>query len=84
MRCILAWFSWDLLISSEPLDRAGYCPAIDMKQLYKRQQQVLDNLEHKNISHAHSSGPWEGPKLREPKSWKYAIPWCQKLSKQRH
>ncbi|CAO2187123.1 unnamed protein product, partial [Urochloa humidicola] len=51
-----------------------YCPAIDMKSLYERHQQRLDCLEYKNLAHAHSSDPDEGPKLKEPKTWKYAIP----------
>jgi hypothetical protein len=33
-----------------------YCPAIDMKPLYQR----LDSLEHRDLSHAHSSNPYEG------------------------
>jgi hypothetical protein len=37
-----------------------YCPAIDLKPLYKRHQHRLDNLEYKNISLAHSSNPYEG------------------------
>jgi Leucine-rich repeat (LRR) protein len=37
-----------------------YCPAIDMKGLYKCHQQLLDSLEVKDISHAHSSDPEEG------------------------
>lgn len=37
-----------------------YCPAIDTKPLYKRHQQHLDNLEKRDLSHAHSSNPDEG------------------------
>ncbi|XP_062200892.1 putative disease resistance protein RGA4 [Phragmites australis] len=54
-----------------------YCPAIDMKPLYKYHQERLNNLERRDLSHAHSSHPREGPKLRDPKTWKYAIPWCK-------
>ncbi|KAJ1267442.1 hypothetical protein BS78_07G056100, partial [Paspalum vaginatum] len=36
-----------------------YCPAIDMKPLYKRHQQRLDSLEERDLSHAHSSNPNE-------------------------
>ncbi|WVZ94936.1 hypothetical protein U9M48_040762 [Paspalum notatum var. saurae] len=36
-----------------------YCPAIDMKPLYKRHQQRLDSLERRDLSHAHSSDPRE-------------------------
>ncbi|KAG2538814.1 hypothetical protein PVAP13_9NG419200 [Panicum virgatum] len=61
-----------------------YCPAIDMKPLYKLDQQRLDRLEVRHLSHAHSSDPHEGAKLREPKSWKYAIPRCQDWAIQRH
>ncbi|KQJ86490.1 putative disease resistance protein RGA1 [Brachypodium distachyon] len=51
-----------------------YCPAMNMKPIYERQQQV-GSLEHRwNMSRAHSSDPAEGPKWRDPKSWKYAIP----------
>ncbi|CAM0145552.1 unnamed protein product [Urochloa decumbens] len=54
----------------------SYCPAIDVKQFYKRNQQLLDNLEYKDILNAHlTHHPSEGPKLTEPKSWKYALPW---------
>ncbi|CAO2150643.1 unnamed protein product [Urochloa humidicola] len=53
-----------------------YCPAIDLKQFCKCHQQLLDSLEFRDISRAHSSKPDEGPKLTEPKSRKYAIPWC--------
>ncbi|CAO2205879.1 unnamed protein product [Urochloa humidicola] len=56
----------------------GYCPAIDMKPLYERHQQRLDNLVHRDLSYAHSSDPFEGPKLKGPKSWKYAIPGCRR------
>jgi len=51
--------------------RIEYCPAMDMKQFNKN---VLDGLVQKEISHARSSDPHEGPKLWEPRSWKYAIP----------
>jgi hypothetical protein len=37
-----------------------YCPAMDMKPLYKLDQQRLDRLEYRDISHAHSSDPREG------------------------
>jgi Leucine-rich repeat (LRR) protein len=37
-----------------------YCPAIDMEPLYGRHQQRLDSLEHRDLSHAHSSDPDEG------------------------
>ncbi|CAN6275423.1 unnamed protein product [Urochloa humidicola] len=56
-----------------------YCPAIDMKGFYKCHQQRLDSLEVKHLSHAHSSDPREGPKLREPKTWLYAVPQCLRL-----
>jgi len=61
-----------------------YCPAIDMKPLYKLDQQRLDRLEVRDLSHAHSSDPYDGAKLREPKSWKYAIPGCQDWAIRRH
>ncbi|CAL5010373.1 unnamed protein product [Urochloa decumbens] len=32
-----------------------YCPVVDMKPLYQRHQQRLDNLEHRYLSRAHSS-----------------------------
>ncbi|RLN03777.1 hypothetical protein C2845_PM13G04110 [Panicum miliaceum] len=51
-----------------------YCPAIDMNPLYKRHQQRLESLEERDLSHAHSRNPREGPKLKDPKTWKYAIP----------
>ncbi|CAL4996930.1 unnamed protein product [Urochloa decumbens] len=54
-----------------------YCPAIDMKTLFERHQQRLDSLEERNLSHARSSDPDEGPKLKDPKSWKYVIPACR-------
>ncbi|KAL6845697.1 hypothetical protein ACP4OV_024520 [Aristida adscensionis] len=54
-----------------------YCPVINMKPLYERLQQGLVNPEHRDLSHAHSSDPWKGPKLRDPKSWKYLIPGCR-------
>jgi len=54
-----------------------YCPAINMKPLYGHLQQRVDSLEFMDISRAGSSDPYEGPKLWEPKSWKYAIPGCQ-------
>ncbi|KAL6847156.1 hypothetical protein ACP4OV_023009 [Aristida adscensionis] len=53
-----------------------YCPSIEIKSLYKRHQQRLDGLEIRDLSNAHSSDPKEGPKLSDPKSWKYAIPGC--------
>jgi len=37
-----------------------YCSAIDTKPLYKRHRQRLDNLEERDLSHAHSSDPREG------------------------
>jgi len=37
-----------------------YCPAIDMKPLYKLDQQRLDRLQVRDLSHAHSSDPDEG------------------------
>ncbi|KAJ1267445.1 hypothetical protein BS78_07G056400 [Paspalum vaginatum] len=52
--------------------RIEHCPAIDMKPLYKIHQQRLDSIEI--TDHAHSSDPLEGPKMKDPKSWKYAIP----------
>ncbi|TVU23450.1 hypothetical protein EJB05_25817, partial [Eragrostis curvula] len=61
-----------------------YCPAIDLKPLYKRHQQRLDSLAEKDISHAHSCDPSEGPKLRELRSWKYAIPGVQDWTKRHH
>ncbi|KAG2549971.1 putative disease resistance protein RGA4 [Panicum virgatum] len=61
-----------------------YCPSIDMKPLYKLDQQRLDRLEVRDLSHAHSSDPYDGAKLREPKSWKYAIPGCQDWAIRRH
>uniref|UniRef100_A0ACD5TYJ4 Uncharacterized protein n=1 Tax=Avena sativa TaxID=4498 RepID=A0ACD5TYJ4_AVESA len=57
--------------------RIKYCPAINMKPLYGHLQQRVDSLEFMDISRAGSSDPYEGPKLWEPKSWKYAIPGCQ-------
>ncbi|KAK1692006.1 hypothetical protein QYE76_008703 [Lolium multiflorum] len=51
-----------------------YCPAINMKPIYGHLQHRLNSLEYKDISHVCSSDPDEGPKLWEPKSWKYAIP----------
>ncbi|KXG29103.1 putative disease resistance protein RGA1 [Sorghum bicolor] len=64
--------------------RIKYCPAIDMKQLYSCHQQRLDGLEDKDVSHAHSRNPFEGPKLREPKTWHYAVPWCRDWAIWRH
>ncbi|CAL5008248.1 unnamed protein product [Urochloa decumbens] len=54
-----------------------YCPDIDMKPLYERHQQRLDSLEERVLSHARSSDPFEGPKLKDPKTWKYVIPACR-------
>ncbi|KAM0891829.1 hypothetical protein ACQ4PT_026126 [Festuca glaucescens] len=51
-----------------------YCPAINMKPIYGQLQHRLNSLEYKDISHVCSSDPDEGPKLWEPKSWKYVIP----------
>lgn len=50
-----------------------YCPSINMKPVHRCLQRQLDSLEHKDISHACSSNPDEGPKLWEPKSWKYMV-----------
>ncbi|TVU23485.1 hypothetical protein EJB05_25854, partial [Eragrostis curvula] len=61
-----------------------YCPAVDLKPLYKHHQQRLDNLEKKDISHAHSSDPYKGPKLSEPRSWKYAIPGVKDWTERRY
>uniref|UniRef100_A0A452XNZ7 Uncharacterized protein n=1 Tax=Aegilops tauschii subsp. strangulata TaxID=200361 RepID=A0A452XNZ7_AEGTS len=51
--------------------RIEYCPALNMKPLYGHLQQRLDSLELKDLSKAGSSYPNEGPKLREPKCWKF-------------
>ncbi|XBJ14069.1 hypothetical protein VPH35_006163 [Triticum aestivum] len=55
-----------------------YCPALNMKPLYGHLQQRLDSLEMKDLSNAGSSCPSEGPKLWEPKSWKYMVPSLRK------
>ncbi|XP_020187354.1 disease resistance protein RGA2 [Aegilops tauschii subsp. strangulata] len=51
-----------------------YCPAINMRPLYGHLQRRCNSLEYKDLSHAGSSNPIKGPKLWEPKSWKYVIP----------
>ncbi|XBJ21138.1 hypothetical protein VPH35_011840 [Triticum aestivum] len=51
-----------------------YCPAVNIKPLYAHLQRRRDSLEHEDISRAGLSNPDEGPKLWEPKSWKYVIP----------
>uniref|UniRef100_A0A0D9XHJ7 NB-ARC domain-containing protein n=1 Tax=Leersia perrieri TaxID=77586 RepID=A0A0D9XHJ7_9ORYZ len=53
-----------------------YCPAINLKPLYERLQPRFDNLEIRDLSDAHSRNPINGPMLRDPWSWKYAIPGC--------
>ncbi|XBJ07063.1 hypothetical protein VPH35_012639 [Triticum aestivum] len=58
--------------------RIEYCPALNMKPLHGHLQQRLDSLELKDLSKAGSSHPNEGPKLWEPKSWKYMIPSLRK------
>ncbi|XBJ14068.1 hypothetical protein VPH35_006162 [Triticum aestivum] len=55
-----------------------YCPAINMKSLHRGLQRRFDSLEHKDITHAGSCDPDEGPKLREPKSWKHTVPSLRK------
>ncbi|KAM3406288.1 hypothetical protein ACQJBY_000395 [Aegilops geniculata] len=55
-----------------------YCPAINMKSLYGRLQQRLERLEYKDLAHAVSCDPFNGPKLWEPKSWKYMVPSLRK------
>ncbi|XBJ14071.1 hypothetical protein VPH35_006165 [Triticum aestivum] len=55
-----------------------YCQAINMKTIYGRLQQRLQSLEYKNLAHAVSCDPDEGPKLWEPKSWKYMVPSLRK------
>ncbi|KAM0878217.1 hypothetical protein ACQ4PT_035019 [Festuca glaucescens] len=58
--------------------RIKYCPSLNMKPLYEHLQQRPASLEYNDISRACSSNPDEGPKLWEPKSWKYAIPGRQR------
>ncbi|CAM0878425.1 unnamed protein product [Alopecurus aequalis] len=50
-----------------------YCPAMNMEPLHAHLRQRSNRLLHEDISSAGSSHPDEGPKLWEPKSWKYAF-----------
>jgi hypothetical protein len=47
-----------------------------VKPLYERLGQRIDSLEIRELSDVHSRNPEEGPLLRDPWSWKYAIPGC--------
>ncbi|CAL5010379.1 unnamed protein product [Urochloa decumbens] len=59
-----------------------YCPAIDMKSLYQHHRQRLDSLEQRDLSHAHAIDLHEllvlWSKLKDLKTWKYAIPGCRR------
>uniref|UniRef100_A0A0E0M582 Uncharacterized protein n=1 Tax=Oryza punctata TaxID=4537 RepID=A0A0E0M582_ORYPU len=66
-----------------------YCPVMNMKPLYERLRPRLDILKERDLSYAHAKCPYGGvihfslgtehkrPTLRDPKSWKYAIPGCR-------